>query len=108
MTHPVIERLKKLRNDMEFLNPHSPSPSVGLLDEAITEIVAMLTAPVTVWHPASEPPDTDRLVVVSWSDGGVVRGRRTDWDSWRAIIGGAKIVYWTELPPLPEETDAEK
>lgn len=58
-------------------------------------------------YPASEPPDSDRLVIVRWSDKvGLGRHWNGNWlaRGW-AVIGGhyAPVEHWQELPPVPTQ-----
>ena len=60
---------------------------------------------LTTWHPASEPPDTERYVLVLCDDGAF----RVDfwsrlhhrWDTVGVSID-ATVTHWRELPPGPE------
>lgn len=53
-------------------------------------------------HPASEPPDTDRLVIVRW--GRCVGMGQFINDTWRVFVSGAASQFgypvetWQELP----------
>lgn len=55
------------------------------------------------WHPASEPPDTERGVLTTDSLGGMTVGGYCD-GKWIADVDWAAeiVTHWRELPQPPE------
>ena len=61
----------------------------------------MTTATIT-WRPASEPPDTDRTVLIATGLREVASGYLDD--RWRDVTGYPidNVQYWAEMPAHPE------
>ena len=51
------------------------------------------------WHPASEPPDTDRIVQVAWDDGSTSPSALSFYDC-KATIPATDKKYWWACPNL--------
>lgn len=121
MTHPVIERLEKLREqwrhdahlDPELLEAQQQREdirkrehAIGFemivdacgeeLDDAITDIAAMLAEPQTAWHSAGMPPPNYTRVVVT---DGVFFWRDTYLGEWHHGPARNYPTYWTADPP---------
>ena len=46
------------------------------------------------WHPASDPPDTDRIVQVAWDDGSTSPSALAFYDSKATIPQEDKKYWW--------------
>jgi hypothetical protein len=60
------------------------------------------------WHPASELPDNDRLVMVRFSDGATMTEKRdmTELNGWGWVDCHCQITHWRELQEMEKKPEA--